>query len=147
MLFRSAVVAGEVKSLADEIKELAGLVDTGIGSVENGTEKMNESITASGLAMLQSIKNVDKTYDMFDEIITAAGSAETVHEEIKKTVSSSQERLMEFKRLFANTEEQYNEVTRHIDRASELNTTKSSMFEDMDNMLSQVVPIINEIEN
>ncbi len=142
-----AVVAGEVKSLADEIKELAGLVDTGIGSVENGTEKMNESITASGLAMLQSIKNVDKTYDMFDEIITAAGSAETVHEEIKKTVSSSQERLMEFKRLFANTEEQYNEVTRHIDRASELNTTKSSMFEDMDNMLSQVVPIINEIEN
>lgn len=142
-----AVVAGEVKSLADEIKELAGFVDTGIGSVEDGTEKMKKSIAASGMAMSESIENVEKTYHMFDDIITAAGSAETVHEEIKKTVNSSQERLREFKQLFADTEEQYNEVAMHIDRASELNTTKSSMFEDMDNMLSQVVPIIDEIEN
>ena len=142
-----AVVAGEVKSLADEIKDLAGLVDTGIGSVECGTGKMSESITASNRAMTESMENVDKTHAMFDAIITAAGSAGTVHGQIKETVSASQDKLREFKQLFANTERQYNEVVKHIDRASELNTTKSSMFEDMDNMLSQVIPIIDEIES
>lgn len=142
-----AVVAGEVKSLADEIKELAGVVDTGIGSVEDGTGELKKSIAASGTAISGSIENVEKTYHMFDDIITAAGGAETVHNGIKETVNSSQEKLREFKQLFANTEQQYNEVARHIDKASELNTTKSSMFEDMDNMLSQVVPIIDEIDN
>lgn len=142
-----AVVAGEVKNLADEIKDLAGLVDTGIGSVEYGTEKMNGSITASNRAMTESMENVDKTHAMFDAIITAAGSAETVHRQIKETVSASQDKLREFKQLFADTERQYNEVVKHIDRASELNTTKSSMFEDMDNMLSQVVPLIEDMEN
>lgn len=141
-----AVVAGEVKSLADEIKGLAGMVDTGLGSVENGTGKMNESITASNRAMTHSMENVDRTYHMFDEIIKAAGSAEVVQKQIKNTVYSSQERLREFKQLFADTEAQYNEVVEHIDRASELNTTKSSMFEDMDNMLAQIIPIIDELE-
>ena len=142
-----AVVAGEVKSLADEIKDLAGLVDTGINSVEFGTEKMSESITASNRAMTESMENVDKTHEMFDAIIKAAGSAETVHEQIRGTVGISQDKLREFKQLFADTEQQYNEVVKHIDRASELNTTKSSIYEDMDNMLSQVVPLIDDIEN
>ncbi len=142
-----AVVAGEVKSLADEIKDLAGLVDTGIGSVECGTERMSESITASNKAMTDSMENVDRTHEMFDAIITAAESAKTVHGQIKGTVSASQDKLREFKQLFADTEYQYNEVVKHIDRASELNTTKSSMFEDMDNMLSQVIPVIDDIEN
>lgn len=141
-----SVVAGEVKNLADEIKELAGMVDTGLGSVEHGTEKMNDSITASNMAMTQSMENVNRTYHMFDEIITAAGSAEVVQEQIKSTVYSSQEQLMEFKQLFSSTEAQYNEVVKHIDRASELNTTKSSMFEDMDNMLAQIIPVIDELE-
>ena len=139
-----AVVAGEVKSLADEIKGLAGMVDTGLDSVENGTGKMNESITASNRAMTHSMENVDRTYHMFDEIIKAAGSAEVVQKQIKNTVYSSQERLREFKQLFADTEAQYNEVVEHIDRASELNTTKSSMFEDVDNMLSQIPVIIKD---
>lgn len=140
-----AVVAGEVKSLADEIKGLAGLVDTGLGSVEQGTGRMSESITASNMAMTQSMENVDKTYKMFDEIITAAGSAETVQENIKGTVYESQEKLREFKQLFADTEEQYNEVVEHIDKASELNTTKSKVFEDMDNMITQIIPVVDEM--
>lgn len=32
----------------------------------------------------------------------------------------------------------------HINRASKLGTTKSAMFEDVDNMLSQVPPIVKE---
>jgi len=141
-----AVVAGEVKKLADEIKEVASIAEDGIGSVEDGTGKMYESITASDEAMSQSMDNVDQTYNMFDEIISAAGGAETVQAQIKDIVLQSQEKLGEVSQSFAKTQMQYQKVIEHIEKANELGTTKSSMFEDMDNMLSQVAPIIEEIE-
>lgn len=42
--------------------------------------------------------------------------------------------------------QQYREVVRHIDCASQLGTTKSTMFEDIDNMISQLPPLIKDIE-
>ncbi len=33
---------------------------------------------------------------------------------------------------------------KHIERASTLGTTKSAMFEDIDNMISQIPPIVEE---
>ncbi len=38
----------------------------------------------------------------------------------------------------------YQEVVRHINRASKMGTTKSAMFEDVDNMMSQIPPIIKD---
>ena len=38
----------------------------------------------------------------------------------------------------------YQTVVKHIDRASSLGTTKSAMFEDIDNLMAQVPPIIND---
>lgn len=142
-----AVVAGEVKHLADEIKELTGIAHDGIESVGQETEKMYTSIMVSDEAVSQSIGNVDKTYNMFDEIIEAAGSAETVQEQITDVVKESQEHLQGVRQSFTETEMQYNKVLEHIERANELGTTKSSMFEDIDNMLSQIPPIIKDIEN
>ena len=37
---------------------------------------------------------------------------------------------------------QYQEVLKHISKATYLGTTKSAMFEDIDNMMSQIPPII-----
>lgn len=108
---------------------------------------MYTSIMVSDEAVSQSIGNVDKTYNMFDEIIEAAGSAETVQEQITDVVKESQEHLQGVRQSFTETEMQYNKVLEHIERANELGTTKSSMFEDIDNMLSQIPPIIKDIEN
>ena len=46
--------------------------------------------------------------------------------------------------FFDEITNQYQEVMRHIERAGNLGTTKSAMFEDMDNMLSQIPPIIHD---
>jgi len=142
-----AVVAGDVKRLANEIKDLAGVVEEGIGNVENEAEKMSNSITASNEAMAEGMSSVTKTYNMFDGIISAADGAGTVQNRITATVSESMEKLDEVKQSFADIEAQYNKVMSHIERARELGTMKGSMFEDVDNMLSQIVPIIEEYEN
>lgn len=141
-----AVVAQEVKRLAEEIKVLARTVNTSINEVDNGTGKMDSSISISKDSLQYSIENVDMTYQMFDRIIEAADSAKMVQGQITGALDNSRIRLDEVRQSFDDTERQYQKVKEHIAKANALGTTKSTMFEDVDNMLSQVEPIVKELE-
>ena len=141
-----AVVADEVKKLADVIKGLVKEVRVSIADVEKGTDKLNDTIQFSKEALSESIENVDVTHDMFEKIIVAAGGADVVHEGITEAVDSSQKELDNLSLGFEQMKGRYRKVLEHIERASEMGTTKSAMFEDVDNMLSQVVPIMEEIQ-
>ncbi len=59
-------------------------------------------------------------------------------------IDNSQNDLQTVCQFFDQIKDQYQEVMGHIQRASSLGTTKSSMFEDVDNMLSQVPVIIQD---
>lgn len=142
-----AVVAVEVKKLADEIKNLTEEVDSGINEVEQGADKLNNSIETSQKALGDSIDKVNETYDMFDEITQSAEGATTVHSEISGVISESKAALDQLCGFFDQINERYREVVHHIDQAEELGTTKSAMFEDIDNMMMQIPPIIKEYTN
>lgn len=139
-----AVVAAEVRDLAEEIKNLIAAVDSSINDVEQGTDRLNASINTSEQALGRSIDKVNETYEMFDKITQAAEGAVSVQEEISGVIDESQVALDELCGFFDRTKQQYQKVVHHIDRASRLGTTKSAMFEDIDNMLSQISPIIEE---
>lgn len=139
-----AVVAVEVKKLADEIKNLTGEVDSGLHDVEQGTEQLNGSITTSQQALGRSLDKVNETYDMFDEIIQLAEGATTVRTEISNVIGESKTALQLLCGFFGQLRNRYREVEKHIDVAANLGTTKSAMFEDVDNMMSQIPPIIKE---
>lgn len=141
-----AVVADEVKNLANEIKTLVSTVDVSINDVEEGTELLNSSIATSQEALTQSAQNVDATYDVFDQITSAAGGADTVQQGISDALSASEQMLSEINSSFEQEEHQFEDVLSHITRANDLGTTKSSMFEDIDNMLSQIAPLAQELE-
>ena len=132
-----SIVAAEVKRLAEEIKGLAEEADGGICEIEQGTEKLNTSIKASqeGLG--------HETYRMFDQITEAAEGAVAVQSEISGVIEESRRALSGLCGYFDEIKAQYQTVVRHIDRASSLGTTKSAMFEDIDNLMSQVPPIVN----
>ena len=139
-----AVVADEVRNLAEEIKSLIAAVDSSINDVEQGTDKLNASINTSEQALDKSIDKMNETYEMFDKITEAAEGAVSVQDEISGVIDESQVALEELCGFFDRTKQQYQKVVYHIDRASRLGTTKSAMFEDIDNMLSQIPPIIEE---
>lgn len=139
-----SVVAGEVKSLSDEIKNLVAAVDSSIGDVEQGTDKLSNSIHSSHEALGQSLAKVDDTYEMFDNITEAADGAQTVQNEISQVIVDSREKLQTVSGFFEETKEKYQEVMHHINKASNMGTTKSAMFEDIDNMMSQIPPIIDD---
>ncbi len=139
-----AVVAMEVKKLAEEIKNLASEVDAGLKDMETGTDKLSESIDTSRQALGESINKVQETYEMFDKITEAAEGATAVHAQITEVIGGSRTALGTLCGFFDKIKEQYQEVVKHINKASHLGTTKSAMFEDIDNLMSQIGPIIKE---
>lgn len=139
-----AVVATEVKKLADEIKDLATEVDTGLKDVEQGANNLSDKIDTSKEALGQSLNKVQETYEMFDKISQAAEGATLVHSQISEVIGSSRSALETLCGFFDKIKGQYQEVVKHIGQASRLGTTKSAMFEDIDNLLSQISPIIKE---
>ena len=141
-----AVVAAKVRELAEEIKELASEVDTGVNEVESGANQLNDSISASEKALGRNIETVNDTYDSFHKITEAADNATSVQEEISGVIDSSQNELQAVCQFFDDIKQQYQEVIKHIKRASNLGTTKSAMFEDIDNMMAQIPLIIKDTE-
>ena len=139
-----AVVAEEVKKLSEEIKGLAAEVDSSIDDVEQGTDRLSSSISTSHEALEKSLFKVEETYEMFDSITQAAEGATSVQTEISQVVDNSNAALQTLYDFFENTKRQYQEVIKHINSANNLGTTKSAMFEDIDNMLSQIPPIIED---
>lgn len=139
-----ATVAGEIKSLSEEIKNLVETVDSSIGDVELGTDKLNSSIKTSHQALGQSLSKMDETYAMFDQITQAAEGAESVQTEISHVIDDSRSKLQSLNSFFEKMKRQYQKVMQHINRVSNMGTTKSAMYEDIDNMMSQIPPIIND---
>lgn len=141
-----AVVATEVKKLADEIKFLAKDVDSGIHEVEQGTDDLNTSIHTSKQALGHNMEMVQETSAMFDSITQAADGATLVQSEFSRVIDDSRRSLQILRGFFDQIRMQYREVVKHIRHASHLGTTKSAMFEDVDNLLSQIPPVIKEEE-
>lgn len=142
-----AVVANEVKNLAEEIKTLVSTVEGSILEVERGTTQLNNNIEESQSVFGKNVADADAAYGVFEQIIKAADGAKEVQEEIGEVTQSSEKRLSDVKGCFDDQEQQLQKVLAHIERANDLGTTKSSMFEDMNNLVSQLAPIAKDIQN
>lgn len=142
-----AVVANEVKNLAEETKTLVSTVEGSISEVERGTTQLNNNIEESQSVFGKNVEDADAAYGVFEQIIKAADAAKEVQEEIGEVTQSSEKRLSDVKDCFDDQEQQLQKVLAHIERANDLGTTKSSMFEDMNNLVSQLAPIAKDIQN
>lgn len=139
-----AVVAAKVKELAEEIKTLSNEAESGIHDVETDTSNLSHSIFSSAQKLGEGTGAVNATYDSFHKITQAAEGATSVQTEISNVIEDTQNNLQNICHFFDEIKDQYQEVVKHINRASSLGTTKSAMFEDIDNMLSQIPPIIKD---
>ena len=142
-----SVVATQVKQLAEEIKALTGEVDGGVNEVETRANELSQSITTSQQTWGQSLDIVAQTEGSFEKIITVAEGATSVQTGISGVIDVSRQELQSLRQFFDKIKERYQEVVAHIESASQLGTTKSAMFEDMDNMISQIPPLVNEMES
>ncbi len=141
-----ATVAAQVKELAKEIKILAGEVNTGVHDVESRAGELSGSIRDSQETLGRGVGIVAQTDESFQNITAAAEGASAVQNEISGVIESSQTELQIICQFFVQIKDLHQEVIKHIDNASRLGTTKSAMFEDMDNMISQLPPLVKDLE-
>lgn len=142
-----AVVAAQVKQLAQEIQSLAGEVDSGVNEVEVRANELSESISGSRQTLDQTVGIVSETEGSFEKITAAAEGAQSVQAGISQVIEASRNELQTLCRFFDQMKDQYQEVVKHIESASRLGTTKSAMFEDMDNLISQIPPLAGDVES
>ena len=62
-------------------------------------------------------------------------------------IQTSHQELQGLRQFFDKIKDQYQEVVQHINSAGRLGTTKSAMFEDLDNMISQIAPLVRDYES
>lgn len=139
-----AIVAEKVGELAKEIKGLTDDVDMSVHNVEIGANQLNDSIAISQQTLGQGFDIVNNTSKSFEQIMGAAEGASSVQDEISDVIRDSERKLQILCQFFDKIKFQYREVVKHINRASSLGTTKSTMFEDMNNMLSQIEPMMKD---
>ena len=139
-----AVVAEEVRKLADEIKVLIEQVNTSIANVETESDKMTESMRASMESLDKSLENVDETYATFDEIISSASKSGAVQEDIVTVSDEAGSRIDALQTRFDSINNDCDKLLGQIGRVNALGTTKSGIFENIDNLVSQISPILSE---
>ena len=137
-----AVVATEVRELADEIKVMISQVNASIDAAGQESEKLSVSMENSINAMDRSLKEVDETKDTFIEIIESANGANAVQQEISDTADTASDELARIGNSFNDINNKYDALVSQLDRVNELGTTKSSVFEHIDNLVSQIPPIV-----
>ncbi len=142
-----SVVAAQVKELSKEIKVLASEVDNGVYDVQNSAEELSSSISASKNILSRETAVVEKTNESFHKITSAAEGTAVVQGEISNVIAGSRQELQGICQFFDQIKEQYQEVVKHIESASQLDTTKSALFEDMENLISQIPPLVRDIES
>lgn len=133
-----AVVADEVRKLAEGIKELVGQVDQSIVGVKEGTIQLNDSIGISEVALQKSIDSVGETYSSIDGIVESSREVDRVQESIRAAASSSSEELAGLDSEFDKLDCEFDRVKNNIEKANDLGTTKSTVYEEILNMSNQL---------
>lgn len=138
-----AVVAEEVRKLADEIKVLIDQVNASIDNVGSQSDRMTQSMRASVESLDRSLENVDETYSTFDEIISSASRSGEVQEEIVSAADEASDKISTLEKRFDLINSDCDRLLGQLGRVNDLGTTKSGLFENIDNLVSQIAPIVS----
>ena len=124
---------------------LVANVNGSIGEVENGTNELRESLHSSEEALAKSVEDVDQTHDIFGEIKKSADHVEVVQEEIRKAIQSREESLTEIGSFIGESKESIDKAAERVQEIHNRDSDKGVIFEDFDNMITQLKPMIEEL--
>ena len=137
-----AVVAEEVRSLADNIHVLIGKVNESLENVNQGSISLSSRIDNSFESLDKSLSGVRETYDAFDSIIESTNGTEKVKEEIFDAAGKAGKELKTLETGMDSVSGEYDRLLAQLAHVNDLGTTKSGVFENIDNLLAQIGPML-----
>ena len=139
-----AVVADQVRKLAEQINTLSADVQGSLKEAKSETENFSNNIDLSMKALDKSIEDVDEANATFDAIVESAQETDKVQEEIAAAAKAADRDFSDINDAYDKLNRNYDDLMDHIKNVNVLGTTKSGLFEDLDNMVSQIVPILED---
>lgn len=142
-----AVVADQVTTLSVGIKELAGDVNNSMNGLKNSSEKLTISLQGAHDALDESKEQMKNTETVFGEITQSVIGVEGTQEDINHIVASCGKMIAEIQTDMIEHEQQYADVLDNIEGMKSLLTEKGFIYEDISNMMTQAVPLIDRIRD
>ena len=139
-----AVVADQVRKLAEQINTLSADVEGSLKEARAETGNFSNNISLSVEALDKSMQDVDEANATFGEIVESANQTDQVQDAIAESAQAADKDFGDISKAYDALNRNYEDLMNHIERVNDLGTSKSGVFEDMDNMVSQIIPILED---
>lgn len=140
-----AVVANEVRNLSEQIKVLIGDVDESVQHVEDGTDRLNQSIQSSRGSLQETYQQVETTFQLMGEVQDSAAGMDGVCDSLYGSVENSQNEIQRIEDFVEDSKTVYDQVGTRIANIKHHENLKGVIYEDISNILEQFVPILESV--
>lgn len=142
-----AVVATEVSTLSAEIKKLVDTVNSNMALLKQDAADLNASMETANKMLTHEQEQVSQTNILFNNIKESVGGVINVQKAIAGYVDDCNNTADHIQEDVTNAKESYIGVAENINQLSTDITRKNMYYEEMENLLNQVDPIVEDIKN
>ncbi|MGN0435792.1 MAG: methyl-accepting chemotaxis protein [Wujia sp.] len=141
-----AVVATQVSTLSTEIKKLVDTVNANMAMLSQDAEELNQYLEKASQMLNKEQEQVSKTNVLFNNIKTSVGGLMNVQAAISEYVEDCNNTADMIQRDILQAKDSYIGVSENINQLSSDLTKKNVLYEDMNNFLEQINPIVEEVK-
>lgn len=140
-----AVVATEVNSLSQEIKALVNEIGSSMAELLENNNRLMTSLEDTRAAIEQSHQRITETEEVIDSIRQVADSVRDEGQEMSRVIKSCDSEIDNVSGNIEESKEYFNDVAVNVQKLKNKITKKGYMFEDMNNVLEQISPLVDKI--
>lgn len=141
-----AVVATEVSSLSSEIKKLVDTVNANMALLREDASNLNASMETANKMLYHEQEQVQKTTELFENIKQSVNGVIEVQQQIASAVDNCNQTADQIQTDILSAKDTYIGVSETVNQLSGDITRKNQLYENMINLLDQVDPIVEEIQ-
>ena len=141
-----AVVADQVNKLSSDIKELVSSIGDSMGVLNNNNSKLMNSIESTRNAMQESVQHVNETEEVVDSIKVVANEIEDGNKKMNSVFDECANTIADITDTVEASGKYYDAVEKDIQEMGSKITRKGFIFEDLNNLLEQFDPFVEDIK-
>ncbi|SFG51171.1 methyl-accepting chemotaxis protein [Oribacterium sp. WCC10] len=141
-----AVVATEVNKLSKNIQEIVGSIDSSMNNLNSNNLKLKDAIVNTRSAITESQNQVNETDAVVESINAVSDDIANGNKEMLQVFDDCNQNIALVASNVRDSTVYYDKVENEIDTMMVNITKKGFVFEDLNNALEQIDPLISKIK-
>ena len=134
----------ELERLTEETADLSGALGQGLEDTAREGEALREDVGAAAGVLAESLRRTEQARRVMEKLTRTADRVASAQSELIGIVRRSEASYQALCGFAKKLRTRSQEAARHVDRAGHLGTMRGAVFEDMDNMIAQLAPLVSE---